>query len=186
MSLVIEPKYFNKFTKEIEKKWKAISITKEKRAEGEFYFAYIIRYYGHDETQGDYDVGEQIDEFAWLGRSHTAVGKRVFSKNPETPGKRVYEEPEWEEVENQVTKEKRKVLVKGRKIWNYTIAANAENTENMKKLIGQIGLNQITTFQVIQGNTTPISVNESVFFDKTVEEILNEHNKKLFEIKPKK
>jgi len=184
MSLIIQPTYITDLKKfEGAKKWRAITISKEKRTKGEFYFAYIVRFYGEDEQRGDYDVSEESKDFAWLGRNVTAIGKRTFSKDPETPGKRIYEEAEWEERENQVTKEKYKVLVKGKRIWDYTIPVNEQNTKLMKSIVGDIGLNQITTFQMLKGTTYPISVDEDTFFKTPVDEVMKNHIEKIVRVK---
>lgn len=184
MSLIIYPTYITDLKKfEGNKKWRAITISKEKRTKGEFYFAYIVRFYGEDSVRGDYDVSEESKDFAWLGRNVTAIGKRTFSKDPETPGKRIYEEAEWEERENQATKEKYKILVKGKRIWDYTIPVNEENTKLMKSLVGDIGLNQITTFQMLKGTTYPISVDEDTFFKTPVDEVMKNHIEKIVRIK---
>ena len=42
--------------------WRAIRIIKEKRTDGEYYFASIVRYYGEKEDTHDYDLGETHDE----------------------------------------------------------------------------------------------------------------------------
>jgi len=184
MSLIIHPTYITDLKKfEWSKKWRAITISKEKRTKGEFYFAYIVRFYGEDEQRGDYDVSEESKDFAWLGRNVTAIGKRTFSKDPETPGKRIYEEAQWEERENQVTKEKYKVLVKGKRIWDYTIPVNEQNTKLMKSIVGDIGLNQITTFQMLKGTTYPISVDEDTFFKTPVDEVMKNHIEKIVRVK---
>lgn len=184
MSLIIYPTYITNLKKfEWEKKWRAITISKEKRTKGEFYFAHIVRFYGEDEVRGEYDVSEDSKDFAWLGRNVKAIGKRTFSKDPETPGKRVYEEAEWEERENLATKEKYKVLVKGKRVWDYTIPVNEENTKLMKSLIGEIGLNQITTFQMLKGTTYPISVDEDTFFKTSVDEVMKNHVEKIVRVK---
>jgi len=184
MSLIIYPTYITDLKKfEGNKKWRAITISKEKRTKGEFYFAHIVRFYGEDEVRGEYDVSEESKDFAWLGRNVKAIGKRTFSKDPETPGKRIYEEAEWEERENQATKEKYKILVKGKRIWDYTIPVNEENTKLMKSLVGDIGLNQITTFQMLKGTTYPISVDEDTFFKTPVDEVMKNHIEKIVRVK---
>lgn len=180
MSLVIHPTYIEDLEKfEWDEKWRAVSICKEKRTKGEFYFAQVVRFYGEDEVRGDFDVSEESKDFAWLGRSVIAVGKRKFSDNPETPGKRVYEEAEWEERVNLSTKEKTKVLIKGKRVWNYTIPVNDSNTKKMKSIVGQIGLNQVTEFKMIKGTTYPISVDEKTFFEVSVDDIMKSHIEKI-------
>jgi len=128
-------------------------------------------------------VSEESKDFAWLGRNVKAIGKRTFSKDPETPGKRIYEEAEWEDRENQATKEKYKILLKGKRVWDYIIPVNEENTKLMKSLVGDIGLNQITTFQMLKGTTYPISVDEDTFFKTPVDEVMKNHIEKIVRIK---
>ena len=55
--------------------WRATRIIKEKRSDGEYFFARIIRFYGEKEDTHDYDIGNTLDETAWLGRSEKFVGK---------------------------------------------------------------------------------------------------------------
>ena len=60
MSLVIHPTYIEDLKKfEWDQKWRAVSICKEKRTKGEFYFAQVVRFYGVDEVRGDFDVSEE-------------------------------------------------------------------------------------------------------------------------------
>jgi len=192
MELVIRPTYITDLEKfEWKKKWRAVSITKEKRTRGEYYYAQVVRFFGEDTETDSYDVSTNSKDFAWIGRSTKAVGKMVFSKDPEKPGARIHEEPLWEEREDLMTKKKYKVLVRGTTQWNYTIPVTSENTQKMKSLVGNIGVNQTTLFKVIKGTSHPLSVEENEFFSTDVDSLMSSHfsvgaKKDKEESKPKK
>ena len=178
MSLSVKQNYITdleKFT--WGKDWRATRIMKEKRTDGDYYFASIIRYYGEKEQTHDYDVGETMSEMAWLGRAEKFVGKRTFDRDPDsdTFGKRVYSEPvtemvtEEDEKGRQITRE---LLVDGKTIYEYTIRVNAENTKKMKELAGAVALNQETQFLFIYGAVPPQVVDPDTFWNVSVSEYL--------------
>jgi len=142
VSLVIPVNYITDL-KEFtwEKDWRATRIIKEKRVSGDYYFAHLIRYYGEKENTDDYDIGETIAETAWLGRIEKFVGKRTWRTDPndQTRRKRMYNEPVTEDIDVEDSEgkiSKRKVLRKGKTIYEYTLPVTKDNTEKLKKLAG--------------------------------------------------
>lgn len=159
------------------KDWRATRIIKERRTNGDYYFANIMRYYGIENETHDYDIGDTIAETAWLGRNEIFVGSRVFDKDENSPtfGKRIYTQPVTEiiEEENDQGKPlKREVLVKGKTIYEYTIKVTPENTKKMKTLAGAIGLNQNTQLLFVYGPVPPYAVDPDTFWDYSVSDYL--------------
>ena len=160
------------------KDWRAMRIIKEKRTDGEYYFAHLIRYYGEIQGTNDYDVGESLAETAWLGRNEKFVGKRMFDKDEDSPtcGKRVYSSPVTETIEETNEKGKtvsREVLVDGKTIYEYTIRVNKDNTEKMKTLAGAVALNQETQFLFVYGaGVPPHAVDPDTFWNTSVSDYL--------------
>jgi len=160
------------------KDWRATRIIKEKRTNGEYYFANIVRYYGEKEETHDYDVGDTLAETAWLGRNEKFVGKRIFDKDEDSPtfGKRIYSEAVTEIIteDNEKGKPvKREVLIDGKTIYEYTIKVNPENTKKMKELAGAIALNQETQFLFVYGAVPPLMVEPDTFWDTSVRNYLD-------------
>jgi len=160
------------------KDWRATRIIKEKRTNGEYYFANIVRYYGEKEETHDYDVGDTLAETAWLGRNEKFVGKRIFDKDEDSPtfGKRIYSEAVTEIIteDNEKGKPvKREVLIDGKTIYEYTIKVTPENTKKMKELAGAIALNQETQFLFVYGAVPPLSVDPDTFWDTSVRNYLD-------------
>lgn len=184
----IKTKYITDMQHFEPEKWLATIITKEKRNKTDHYFANVVRNYGTAEDTDDYDIGTSNEEFAWIGRHDIAVGKRVFSKDPEKPGTREFEEPVWDIEIDPDTQEETKTLRKGKLVWKYTLPVTDENTKLMKSLIGTIGINRQTNFYIIKGSTNPIAVDEKTFFANTVDEIMQDNLQMLQHIKavPKK
>jgi hypothetical protein len=178
MSLSIQQKFITNletFTWGID--WRAIRIIKEKRTNGEYYFANVIRYYGEKEKTHDYDVGETYDETAWLGRNEVFVGKRMHDVDPDSPtfGKRIYNPAITEIITEENDKGRtvtREVLVEGKTIYEYIIPVNEKNTKQMKSLAGAIALNQETQFLFIYGAAPPLVVDPTTFWDTSVSEYL--------------
>lgn len=159
------------------KDWRAKRIIKEKRSDGEYYFANIVRYYGEKENTHDYDIAETYAETAWLGRVEKFVGKRTFDMDHDSPtaGKRVYSEAITETITEKDLKGKpveREVLIKGKVIYEYTLPVNPENTKKLQSLMGAISLNQETQLLFIYGAQPPHVVEPETFFDTTVSEYL--------------
>ena len=178
MSLVIPETYITDL-KEFtwEKDWRATRIIKEKRVSGDYYFAHIVRYYGEKEDTDDYDIGETLRETAWLGRTEKFVGKRGWRVDPtdQTRRKRMYTEPVTEDIDvddGQGNITKRKVLRKGKTIYEYTLPVTKENTDKLKRLAGAIALNQETQFLFIYGANPPHAVDPETFWDTTMNEYL--------------
>ena len=92
--------------------WRATRIIKEKRTDGEYYFANIVRYYGEKEETHDYDIAESYLETAWLGRVEKFVGKRMHDTDPDSKsfGKRIYSEAITETITEKDQKAKDVVL----------------------------------------------------------------------------
>jgi len=157
MEMRIKTKYITDMQHFEPEKWLATIITKEKRNKTDHYFANVVRNYGTTEDTDDYDIGTSNEEFAWIGRHDIAVGKRVFSKDPEKPGTREFEEPVWDIEIDPDTQEETKTLRKGKLVWKYTLPVTDENTKLMKSLIGTIGINRQTNFYIIKGSTIPSS-----------------------------
>ena len=158
-------------------KYKAVVLSKEKRNDGDYYFALIVRHYGTiDDGAKSFDIGDRSEDFMWLGRVEKWIGKRVPDIDPDsvTFGQRIYQEPIIEEIERTNSKGKKtmeKIVVEGRAIYEYTLKVNEKNTTNIKKLVGLLDINKPTSFQIIYGTGNPISVNEETFFSKTTDEI---------------
>ena len=109
--------------------WRATRIIKEKRTDGEYYFANIVRYYGEKEDTHDYDIAESYLETAWLGRVEKFVGKRMHDTDPDSKsfGKRIYSEAITETITEKDQKGKpieREVLLEGKVIYQYIIPEN--------------------------------------------------------------
>lgn len=171
MSLQIKPNYIENLDDFEWKEWRASMITREKRTKGDFYFAQVVRYFGIDEETEGYDVGDKKEDFAFLGRYPIAIGDRVYSKDPKKPGVREYVKPVWEEIENQVTKEKTRHLKVGHFIWKYSLPVNEENTERMRNLVGETGSDSATGFQIIEGSQPPVMVTQDELFTQSVADI---------------
>jgi len=157
--------------------WRATRIMKEKRSDGEYYFARIVRYYGEKDETHDYDIAESYLEQAWLGRMEKFVGKRIFDKDSDsgTFGKRIYSEAVTETITEKDLKGKpveREVLVDGKVIYQYTIPVTAENTKKMKTLMGAIALNQDTELLFVYGARPPHSIDPDTFWTSTVGDYL--------------
>ena len=156
-------------------KWRAVHLTKERRTKGDFYFGLLVRNYGTDDVSETYDVGDTNEDYVWIGRHEIAVGKSSWSKDPEKPGTRIREDAEWETEQDPVTKKDIQILIKGKRIWKYTMPVTAENTKLLKSMVGTVDMNRATTFQIIKGSTNPISVEEDKFFTKPVVELMSNH-----------
>ena len=158
-------------------KYKAVVLSKEKRNDGDYYFALVVRHYGtiQDNTKS-FDIGDRSEDFMWLGRVEKWIGKRVPDTDPDsaTFGQRIYQEPIIEEIERIDSKGKKtieKVIVEGRAIYEYPLKVNEKNTTNIKKLVGLLDINKYTSFQIIYGTGNPITVDEDTFFTNTTDEI---------------
>ena len=166
------------------KDWRASRIIKERRVDGEYYFANIIRYYGEKEDTHDYDVSESLAESAWLGRIEKFVGKRMHDTDPDskTFGKRIYSEAITETITEKDGKGRpveRVVLIDGKTIYEYTIPVKKENTDKMKEIAGAIALNQETQFLFVYGANPPLSVDPKTFWTISVTDYLNSLKPKL-------
>lgn len=176
-SLRIKEKFVEDFKNFEWDKYKAVVLSKEKRNDGDYYFALIVRHYGtiEDGTKS-FDIGDRSEDFVWLGRTEKWVGHRVPDTDPDSPtfGKRIYQEPIIEEIERPDSKgkmRKEKIVVEGRAIYEYSLKVNEKNTVNIKKLVGLLDINKYTSFQIIYGTGNPIAVDEDTFFSKTIDEI---------------
>jgi hypothetical protein len=163
------------------KDWRATRIIKEKRVDGEYYFANILRYYGEKEDTHDHDVSETHAESAWLGRNEKFVGKRIHDTDPDskTFGKRIYSEAITETITEKDSKGRpveREVLIDGKTIYEYIIPATKENTEKIKTLAGAIALNQETIFLFVYGANPPLIVDPDTFFNVKISDYLNDIN----------
>jgi len=179
MSFVIEQKYIEDVKNFSYDHWRAVSITKEQRKGNDYYFAQIVKYYGNGPDSYDYDIGNNSSEFAYIGRKEEYVGIRGPDTDPEskTFGKRITY-PAETRVDTYIdhgVEKIRTVLVKGKKIYVFTLPVNTENTSNIKKLIGPVSITKQTTFKMLTGTQNPISVTEEVFFNNTVDEIMTQH-----------
>jgi len=163
------------------KDWRATRIIKEKRVDGEYYFANIVRYYGEKEDTHDYDIADTIAESAWLGRNEKFVGKRIHDTDPDskTFGKRIYSEAITETITEKDSKGRpieREVLIDGKTVYEYTLPVTKENTEKIKELAGAIALNQETLFLFIYGANPPLTVDPDTFWSTKVSDYLNSIN----------
>lgn len=170
-------------------KWRAITINKEKRKDGDFYFATLVRNYSEPDSNFDYDLGTSRSEYCKIGRIIEFVGKRILDVKDGSPtfGKRINLPAKTEEIEyldrgekkTKIVLKSEKGILQGRRIWGYNIPANSENTKKMQGLVGSLSMTKSTNFSVIRGNQNPISVGEKLFFSKTVDELFDEHFNKL-------
>ena len=176
-SLLIKQKFVDNLKDFDWEKYKAVVLSKEKRNDGDYYFALIVRHYGTIEGGSkSYDIGDRSEDFMWLGRIEKWIGKRVPDTDPDSPtfGQRIYQEPIIEEIERTDSKGKKiieKVVLEGRPIYEYPLKVNEKNTTNIKKLVGLLDINQYTSFQIIYGTGNPIAVDEDTFFSQTTDEI---------------
>ena len=162
------------------KDWRAVRLTKEHRTSGDVYFGLIVRYYGTTDGTDDYDTGDRSKDFVWLGRHEKFVGKRVTDMNPDsaTRMQRIWKKPETEKsviVNEEGFEEEIEELVKGRVVFEYDIPDTPANVKLLKTLVGQVDMDNLTTFSFIQGNTPPISVDEESFFNTSVKNFLSAH-----------
>ena len=170
-------------------KWRAITINKEKRKNGDFYFATLVRNYSEPGSDFDYDLGTSRDEQCKIGRIIEFVGERIKDLKDGSPtfGKRIFLPAKTEEIEYLDRGEKKtktvlkteKGILQGKRIWGYNIPANPENSKKMQGLVGSLSMTKYTNFTVIRGNQNPISVNEKLFFANNVDELFDEHFNKL-------
>jgi hypothetical protein len=163
------------------KDWRARRIIREKRTDGEYFFANIVRYFGENENTHDYDIADSYVETAWLGRNEKFVGSRIHDTDPDskTFGKRVYSEAVTETITETNLKGKpteREVLVKGKVIYEYTLPVNPENIKKLKTLMGAVALNQETQMLFVYGSQPPAVVDPETFFEVTVGEYLQSLN----------
>lgn len=176
-SLRIKEKFVEDLKKFDWDKYKAVVLSKEKRNDGDYYFALIVRHYGTIEDDSkSYDIGDRSEDYMWLGRVEKVIGKRVPDTDPDSPtfGLRIYQDPITEEIEIPNSKGKmvkETIIVEGRPIYKYPLKVNEKNTTNIKKLVGLLDINKPTSFQIIYGTGNPISVDEETFFSKTTDEI---------------
>ncbi len=157
--------------------WRATRIIKEKRTDGEYYFANIVRYYGEKEETHDYDIAESYLETAWLGRVEKFVGKRMHDTDPDSKsfGKRIYSEAITETITEKDQKGKpieREVLIEGKVIYQYILPVTADNTKKMQTLQGAIALNQETLFLYVYGANAPYVVEPEIFWKMTCADYL--------------
>ncbi len=160
-----------------EEDWRALRVIKEKRTNGEYYFASVVRFYGQTEDTHDYDIGNSLEDTAILGRIEKFVGKRITDVDPDSPtfGKRIYTKAITEMITEEDGKGKpreREILVEGKTIYEYTLPVNDENTKKMKKLQGQIAMNQETKFLFVYGAVPPFSLPPETFWNTSVEDYL--------------
>ncbi len=176
-SLRIKQKFVDDLKNFEWEKYKAVVLSKEKRNDGDYYFALIVRHYGTiEDSTKSFDIGDRSEDFVWLGRVEKWIGKRVPDTDPDsqTFGQRIYQEPIIEEIERTDSKGKKvkeKVIVEGRAIYEYPLKVNEKNTINIKKLVGLLDINKYTSFQIIYGTGNPITVDEGTFFSQSSDEI---------------
>lgn len=160
------------------KDWRATRIIKEKRSDGEYYYANIVRFYGEKEHTHDYDVGDTMGEMAWLGRNEKFIGKRIWKSDPNdlTRRERAWSAPVTEIIEEEDEKgnpTSREILIEGKTIYDYTLKVNVENTKKIKSLVGAIALNQETEFLFVYGaGVPPYSVDPETFWETSVKDYL--------------
>lgn len=157
--------------------WRAVRIIKEKRTNGEYYFAWIVRYYGEKENTYDYDIANSLEDYAWIGRNEKFVGKRMHDTDPDskTFGKRIYSEAITEIITEQNRKGQpveREILIEGKTIYEYTLPVNVENTKKLKTLQGMIALNQETEFLFVYGAKPPHHLPPETFWNTSVADYL--------------
>jgi len=189
MSMQIEDKIVEDLENFKWEKWRAVTINKEKRKDGDFYFAKVVRNYSESGSDYDYDIGTSRSEYCKIGRTVQFVGERILDISQDSPtfGKRIFKEAQTEEIEylNRDEKKKKTVLktvngkLQGKRIWGYNIPATPENTKKMQGLVGALSMTRYTNFTVIRGNQNPISVGEKTFFTKSVDEMFTGHFDKL-------
>ena len=170
-------------------KWRAITINKEKRKNGDFYFAKLVRNYSEPDSDFDYDLGTSRAEQCKIGRIIEFVGDRILDVKDGSPtfGKRIFLPAKTEQIEYLDRGEKKtktvikteKGVLQGKRIWGYNIPANPANTKKMQGLVGSLSMTKYTNFTVIRGNQNPISVDEKLFFSKNVDELFEAHFNKL-------
>lgn len=159
------------------KDWRAKRIIKEKRSNGEYYFASIVRYYGEKDDTHDYDLSESFMEQAVLGRNEKFVGKRTtdFDRDSPTFGKRIYNPAITEMITEKDKTGKpvqREILVEGKTIYEYNLPVNPTNTKKMQELEGAIALNQETQFLFVYGAKPPLDVPPETFWKTSVTDYL--------------
>lgn len=161
-------------------KWRALTIAKEQRMKKDYYFARIVRFYGKENNTFEYDIGTESDDYAWLGRKEKFVGSMEHDTNrkSKTFGQRVMVPPVMGTeivIDDDGNDQEKVILIKGRRAYDFILPVDEKNTEKIKTLIGPLTENKMTSFQVISGYQPPIAVTESLFFEKTVEEIMTHH-----------
>lgn len=189
MSMQIEDKIVEDLDKFQWEKWRAITINKEKRKDGDYYFARLVRNYSEKDSDYDYDLGLSRDEQCKIGRIIKFVGERILDVKDGSPtfGKRIFLDAKTEEIEYLDRGEKKKKTVlktekgklQGKRIWGYNIPDTPENTKKMQGLVGSLSMTKYTNFTVLKGNQNAISVDEKSFFSKTVDTLFDEHFNKL-------
>lgn len=153
------------------KSWRAVRIWKELRADGEFFYAFIVRKY--DET----DIGEMKDEELWIGRRIEYRGKRKFDVNPrsKTFSKRIDEKPQevTEEVYNEDTGkyEEQTYTVNAKKIYVYDHKADdKELIAKYQSLCGSLPGGTSTQLIMLYGSR-PVNIEvPKDFWSHTVKE----------------
>jgi len=162
------------------KDWRAVNLIKERRVSGDVYFGLVVRYYGTTDGIDDYDIGDRSKDYLWLGRHEKFVGKRITDMDPnsKTALQRIWQEPKTEKeiiINDEGFEEEIEDLVDGRVIFEYDLKDTPENVKLLKTLVGQVDLDKMTTFAFIEGNTPPISVDETTFFGTPVKKFLSAH-----------
>jgi len=170
-------------------KWRAITINKEKRKNGDFYFATLVRNYSEPDSDFDYDLGTSRAEQCKIGRIIEFVGNRILDVKDGSPtfGKRIFLPAKTEQIKYLDRGERKtrtvlkteKGVLQGKRIWGYNIPVNLDSTKRMQRLVGSLSMTKYTNFTVIRGNQNPISVGEKLFFSNNVDELFDAHFSKL-------
>lgn len=189
MSLQIEENIIEDLENFKWEKWRAVTLNKEKRKDGDFYFGTLVRNYSEKDSLYDYDIGQTRAEYCKIGRIVEFVGNRILDLEPDSPtfNKRVFTKPETEVVTylDRGEEKKKTVLVvrkgvaQGKKIWGFNIPDTKDNVEKLEGLVGPLDMTKRTNLTIIKGNQYPISADEKSFFTKSVDEMFEAHFAKL-------
>jgi len=167
------------------KEWRAERIWREKRGDGEYFFASLRKDYGIIHNTHAIDLGNKKEDYFWIGRIEKRVGERGPDTDPHsaTFGKRVYKEPTTmvSEEFNEVTQKWENIEYKdGKLVYEYVCPANAENIEKFQTLVGNLDNGRSTQLIFLFGSEIIDIQNPDSFFKegKAVEEFETEYHER--------
>lgn len=163
------------------KEWRAVRIWKELRDDGDFIYAFCIRYYGPN------DYGRKKADEIWIGREIKYISERDWDNNPKskTYGQRVAKDAET--VTEEIWDEKLgkyvpvETAINAIKEYDYKHKANDPDlVAQYKTLVGRLPAGRKTQLLFVydSGGRTVNIDNPDDFWNHTVSELMAIESKK--------